>query len=179
MISNNIRSNKQLANQKGISIIELVISVLVVAIVITSWLQLTSSSIQTGTHVEKVAVVKDFAKAKVVELAKNANSIFANMPSGVDAIGSLSPGVPITNFSDQLDFQGNSIPLPNNQAIIPKFTRQWLLVRNSPNNGDITIFCSVVYSDNNRIVRIAKSVVTDSTTITTISNNGSGSGPRH
>lgn len=180
MLLSNTRSCKKLKNQRGISIIEYIIALLIVTIGIVSWLELTTSAVQTGTHVEKLSITKDLAREKATELAKNANTLFAQVPQTIDTLGSITPNAPIVNYSDYLDYQGNTIP--NNQSspstTIPKFIRQWLLVRNEPNNNDFTIVVSVVYAENNRIVRIAKSVVSDTTNATSATNSADSGGVR-
>ncbi|MEW6736730.1 MAG: hypothetical protein AB1489_35905, partial [Acidobacteriota bacterium] len=61
---------------------------------------------------------------------------------------------------------GGPIGGPRGNLPIAKFTRQWLVIKDQPSPGEVTVLVSVVYADSNRITRIAKAVKAEGITIT-------------
>jgi hypothetical protein len=153
-------SSKQ--RQAGLSALEYVIAVVIILVVFTAWLQLTSTAIQNGNFVKRLADVGNLASFKANELSANADAeveklLTANLTTG----GAIAPLTPVPGYFDEFDETGK--PALSTGAGAAVFRRQWTVVRDKPNVGDVTFVVSVSYIGGaGKVLRLAKIINTES-----------------
>lgn len=150
-------------SQAGLSAIEYVIALIIVMIAFVGWLQLTPSTIKQGAFTKKLADVSLLCSAKSIELSPKAVDLVKSLPKG-GSVGSIAPQSPINGFNDQLNNAGEIISTlagtqSANQDKVIVFKRQWMIVRDLPNDNDVTIFVSVSYNGSSgKVVKVTKKV---------------------
>jgi prepilin-type N-terminal cleavage/methylation domain-containing protein len=174
----------QLREQRGFSMLEYIVALIIVGVGLVCWLDLCVTGVKNGAFVRKLDDIKWSSGSKAVELLKQADTLAGQIPLGQQTIGSIAPAAPLPGFYDELNEAGWLIRAGTNGAILidpagnqhqPKsasdtvvrFVRQWQVVRDLPNKGEISIYVSLVYLDSNQIMRIAKVVKTDGIESTT------------
>jgi type II secretory pathway pseudopilin PulG len=156
---------RKVAGEAGFSLIEYIIAFVIVGIAIITWLGLTVTGVKNGTFVKKVADARMLATDKASDLIKQTDALVANIPNGQTSIGSIFPNAPMAGYYDMLDENGNPYD-PNQANSLPKYTRQWIVIKDLPDANEVTIFVSIVY-EKNTIARFAKAVKIDG--VTTVS----------
>jgi hypothetical protein len=171
--------------EAGFSLLEYIIALVLVMVAFVTWLQLTTTGVKNGRFVQKLADVKALSSNKATELGEQAETILQKFTANQTKLGSLEPNNPVINPAlnccyEQLNYRGDLItidpntgkqvlitqnkqvitnPAPN--ELIAQFTRQWIIIKDEPTVGDVTIYVSVADKDPNQIVRVAKLVKTD------------------
>jgi hypothetical protein len=146
-------------------------------------MRLTSTSIKNSNFVKKSVDVENLASLKAAELIKIAETEAEKIPPNERLIGSIAPDAPLPNYSDQLGELGNLLATTNPKsrigpskspaADVPVFQRQWMIVRDDPNPGDISIYVSVGYTGAaGKVTRFAKEVKTEPNATYQLNNSG-------
>src|SRR5262249_3023426 len=156
----------EMRNDAGTSLMEYIIALLLVATAFAAWLNLTATGVSNGTFTKRLGDVKDLASSKAAELAKQSDELVKAIPKNQRFIGSIAPGEPMEGFFDELDESGRTSPVERKTPV--KFERQWIIGKDLPGKGEVTVFVSVAQKIGNRlsILRIAKAVKTDGLTVT-------------
>lgn len=161
----------RLKNEAGISAFEYVIALIIIMIAFVGWLQLTSTAVKNGTHVRKLGDIGWLAAAKATELSDRAEALIKNIPANQAQVGSIAPDKTIEGFYDLFDEAGRPLCKTDTAGkincqlltanAIPKFVRQWLIVKDHPKANDISIYVTVSHKDSNKIVRQVREVKTE------------------
>ncbi|MEW6732422.1 MAG: type II secretion system protein [Acidobacteriota bacterium] len=180
--------NRDLANldsQRGITLLELAVAILLLTILVAAWLGFVHQTIVSGRFSQKLADVNALTFDQAGRLIKDADNLVLQVPDGQQSIGSIAPADPIPSYFDLLDENGKPIngraddkgsdeppddgfeggpgghsggPRggSNSGTPVAKFVRQWLVVKNLPGTGDVAVFVSVKYLQTNQILRISR-----------------------
>jgi hypothetical protein len=146
-------------NETGFTFVELIIGLLILTIALLGVFDLASRGIKDSHFIQKLSDVQMLSAQKAAQVLNDSEVIFKALPAQTEKVGSIAPQEPVIGYSDLLDYNGRIIDAENQAA--PKFIRQWMLVKNHPSKGDLAVYCSVVYKDTNKIIRIARSVKVD------------------
>lgn len=162
------------SNNLGLSILECIIAILLISIALVSWASLTARSLRNGTFTRRLVDTEFLGMSKGSELIQNVDKILKTLPLEQTTAGSIKPGELVPGYFEQLNEAGcliteagidcRNVTLNNDllptlaTAKIPRYTRQWSLVKDFPNNGDVSIYVLVVYRDNSEVLRTYKFV---------------------
>jgi hypothetical protein len=144
------------SNENGITLIECIIALIIIMVAVLGLFDLMITSVRNGEFIQRLADVQALSYGKATEIANDVNKVVATIPQGQTKIGSVAPDDPVVGFYDELDRRGNVIE----EGAVVKFTRQWMVVKDHPLQGDITVYCSVTYRDKHYITRLARVVKT-------------------
>ncbi|MBL8150306.1 MAG: hypothetical protein JNN15_10315 [Blastocatellia bacterium] len=152
--------------ESGFSAIEYVIALILVMVAFITWLELTVTAVKNGEFVGKIGDLRAISSEKASELAKIADRIAMTIPRGSQKIGSVAPNPALPDFSDYLDEDGRQVNVDSTEAKLRvKYLRQWMIVKDHPNTGDISVYVTVKNSEKNRVLRLTKIVKTDGISI--------------
>lgn len=168
---------KRMKKQAGLSIIEFIIALTLVLIVIVGWLRVTSNGIQNNYFVVQMGEVDTLGKSKAQAVIDNLTTIIPYLGTQTVA-GSLIPNQLLPNYSDQLNESGCVIgvdgvdcsevsKLPQTEghklsdSRVPRFTRQWVIKENFPDQGNISVMVRLERLGPNPIVRMFKETKAD------------------
>ena len=181
-----VRTNLSIkfSRQAGFSLLEYIIALTILMIAFVAWLQLTATAVNNGRFVQKLADVKTLSSSKVMELSQRATAIVQSFSPGQSRVGSLEPDNLVSGYFDELNESGciisrnpqgqlvldcSNVSAPPSagvnptfsQSAVPKYLRQWMIVRDQPTIGDISVYVSVAYKEPYHITRLEKIVKTD------------------
>ena len=170
---------KTLDKQAGVSLVEYIIALTLVVIVIVGWLRLTSYGIQNNHFVVQLGEMDTLARGKVHAIIDNLAVIVPHLATQTGS-GSLNPGELLPGYSDQLNQSGCLIGADGepvdctevsqllqtkghtlSDSRVPRFTRQWLISTNYPDQNNITVTLHIKRLGTNPIVRLSKETKID------------------
>lgn len=166
--------------QKGISIIEYLIALTILSLVVVGAFGLASTGVKNNHFVIEVGDLDILGERKANELIKQLPVILTQMPKQTSSVGSLTELLPL--YSEQLNDSGCVIRTNSDEGAIgvdctaiadqavgqtlsasrvPTFTRQWLILTNYPDQGNVTVVVKLVRLGINPITRIARQTKVD------------------
>jgi hypothetical protein len=148
-------------DEAGLTILEYIIALIIVMVAFVTWLSLTSTGVRNGVFVKKLADVKWLSSQKAAELSDKATVILKQIPQTEQKIGSIAPNKAEAGYFDLLDETGNLITDESGSIGTARYIRQWMIVKNFPVEGNISIYVSVSYKATNKVIRLAKVIKTD------------------
>jgi hypothetical protein len=143
-------------SENGLTLVECIIALIIIMVAVLGLFDLMVISVRNGEFIQRLADVQALSYGKATEVANDVNKVVATIPQGQTKIGSVAPSDPVVGFYDTLDRAGNVIETEG----VAKFTRQWMVVKDHPLQGEITVYCSVTYLDKHYITRLARVVKT-------------------
>lgn len=156
---------KRVNNQAGISTLEVAVALVILSIFFVGWLKLTAVAVRGTTYVQQLVDVGLLATSKGNELSKRAKSLVATLPPGQAQLGSMAPNTPVNGFFDLFSEQGKALCSTDatGKPICPSantatFIRQWVLVADSPNPNDVSIYVTVHRKGRTEVMRQIKIV---------------------
>lgn len=155
---------KKRNGEAGVTILEYIIALVIIMVAFIAWLELTATAVKNGSFVKRIGDVKGLASSKAADLAKRADELVKKIPKNQRRAGTVFPNRPIDGYFELLDASGAAIP--NARKALSYFERQWLVVKDLPAKGEVTVHVSVVYKEAGRtsIIRYADAVKTDGLT---------------
>jgi hypothetical protein len=157
-------------DQNGFSILEYIVALIIVMVAIVAWLELAATGVKNTTFAKRLDDAETLASSRATELIKQADELVKKIPRGKRRVGSLSPDGRDRDYSDVLNESLELITSKDrpDENSSPKFVRQWVVIRDLPGKGEVTVLVSVSYKENNRtrLVGFARAVKSDGIKIT-------------